>query len=76
MGFVFRDAVNESPEKIVLLQNSVTFLHNAVRDKVHISGLIGGEILDFQKCIFERDNPPVTGAQESGLEDLGRVFVG
>lgn len=42
MGFVFSDAMNESPEKIVLLQNSVTFLHNAVCDKVHISGLIGG----------------------------------
>jgi hypothetical protein len=42
VGFVFGDAVNESPEEIVLFQNSVTFLHNAVRDKVHISGLIGG----------------------------------
>lgn len=49
MGFVFGDAVNESPEKIVLLQNSVTFLHNAIRDKIDISGLIGGEILNFQK---------------------------
>ncbi len=57
---VLGDGLVQSPKEIALFENFVSFLDDAVSDKINVSGLICGQVLDFHKSIFQRDDSPVT----------------